>query len=311
MIVVDNSESSRNGDYTPTRYEAQQDAVSMIFSAITQGNPESSVGLMSMGGKGPEVLVTLTTDHGKILDGLHRTKSKIRGSAHLATGIQIAGVSITGFLCSERKLNYLLKLALKHRENKLQKQRIIIFNCSPIPEDEKTLVKLAKKMKKLGVSIDFIAFGEIEDDVTKKLQAFNENVKGGDGSHLVIIPPGPGLLSDQLVTSPILNGDGSGGVGGMGGAGDGGDGGQAFDFGVDPSMDPELALALRMSMEEEKARVEKRAKEEAEAAAKSQLPEIKEEDEAAQPLLDKNGEPSGSGTKETDKKDDADKMDTA
>jgi 26S proteasome regulatory subunit N10 len=311
MIVVDNSESSRNGDYTPTRFEAQQDAVSMIFSAITQGNPESSVGLMSMGGKGPEVLVTLTTDHGKILDGLHRTKSKIRGNAHLATGIQIAGVSITGFLCSERKLNYLLKLALKHRQNKLQKQRIIIFNCSPIPEDEKTLVKLAKKMKKLGVSIDFVAFGEIEDDVTKKLQAFNDNVKGGDGSHLAIIPPGPGLLSDQLVTSPILNSDGSGGVGGMGGGGDGGDGGQAFEFGVDPSMDPELALALRMSMEEEKARLEKRAKEEAEAAAKSQLPEIKEEDEAAQPLLDKNGEPSGSGTNETEKKDDADKMDTA
>ena len=44
-----------------------------------------------MGGKGPEVLVTLTTDFGKVLDGLHRTK--IRGSNHLATGIQIAGVS--------------------------------------------------------------------------------------------------------------------------------------------------------------------------------------------------------------------------
>jgi 26S proteasome regulatory subunit N10 len=311
MIVVDNSESSRNGDYTPTRYEAQSDAVSMIFSTITQRNPESSVGLMSMGGKGPEVLVTLTTDHGKILEGLHRTKSKIRGSAHLATGIQIAGVSIIGFLCTQQKLNYLLKLALKHRQNKLQKQRIIIFNCSPIPEDEKTLVKLAKKMKKLGVSIDFVAFGEIEDDVTKKLQAFNVNVKSGDGSHLAIIPPGPGLLSDQLVTSPILNGDGPGGVGGMGGGADGGDGGQAFEFGVDPSMDPELALALRMSMEDEKVRVEKRAKEEAEAAAKSQLPEIKEEDEAAQPLLDKDGEPNGSGTNETDKKDDVDKMDTA
>lgn len=104
MIVVDNSESSRNGDYTPTRYEAQSDAVSLIFSAITQGNPESSVGLMSMGGKGPEVLVTLTTDHGKILEGLHRTKTKIRGGSHLATGIQIAGVSII------RKLSALLKL---------------------------------------------------------------------------------------------------------------------------------------------------------------------------------------------------------
>jgi len=94
MVVVDNSESSRNGDYTPTRFEAQADAVSLIFSAITQGNPESSVGLMSMGGKGPEVLVTLTDDHGKILEGLHRTKSKIGGTSHLATGIQIAGVSL-------------------------------------------------------------------------------------------------------------------------------------------------------------------------------------------------------------------------
>lgn len=47
---------------------------------------------MSMGGKGPEVLVTLTTDFGKILEGIHRTK--IRGSTHLATGIQIAGVGL-------------------------------------------------------------------------------------------------------------------------------------------------------------------------------------------------------------------------
>ena len=95
MVVVDNSESSRNGDYTPTRFEAQADAVSLIFSAITQANPESSVGLMSMGGKGPEVLVTFTMDHGKILDGLHQTKSKIRGKSHLATGIQIAGVGVS------------------------------------------------------------------------------------------------------------------------------------------------------------------------------------------------------------------------
>jgi 26S proteasome regulatory subunit N10 len=49
-----------------------------------------------MGGKGPEVLVTLTTDFGKVLDGIHRTK--IRGTTHLATGIQIAGVRIMKIL---------------------------------------------------------------------------------------------------------------------------------------------------------------------------------------------------------------------
>ncbi|KAI4141535.1 MAG: hypothetical protein L6R39_005288 [Caloplaca ligustica] len=302
MIVVDNSESSRNGDYVPSRWEAQSDAVNLIFSAKTQANPESSVGLMSMGGKGPEVLVTLTTDFGKILDGIHRTK--ILGQyTHLATGIQIAG------------------LALKHRQNKSQRQRIIVFTCSPIAEDEAKLVKLAKRMKKNNISIDFIAFGDLEPENTKKLEAFNENVKGGDGSHLAVIPPGPSLLSDTLVTTPILSADGVAPRGGTdeGGA-DGGGGG--FEFGVDPSTDPELALALRMSMEEEKARQEKEGKAKEEPKGES-LEGIPEEN---QPLLDGQGEPGSSGGDMMDedkkgsseakeeKKDgagDADKMDTA
>ncbi len=161
-------------------------------------------------------------------------------------------------------------------------------------------------MKKNNVSIDFVAFGELDDDTTKKLTAFNENVKGGDGSHIAIIPPGPGLLSDQLVTSPILNGDGS--SGGAGGGAEGPGAGEGFEFGIDPSVDPELALALRMSMEEEKARVEKANKEQAEQEAKdkAKLEGIKEEDEAGEkaPLL---GEASG----KDGKKDDDDKMDTA
>lgn len=162
-------------------------------------------------------------------------------------------------------------------------------------------------MKKNNVSIDFVAFGELDDDVTKKLEAFNENVKGGDGSYLAIIPPGPGLLSDQLVASPILNADGSSGAGGMGAAAAGG-APSSFEFGIDPSIDPELALALRMSMEEEKARVDKQAKEQAEADAKAALPEIKEEDEASQSLLNKDGEANDG--KKDDKKDD-DAMDIA
>lgn len=89
---MDNSEASRNGDYVPSRWEAQTDAVNLIFHSKTQSNPESSVGLMSIGGSGPEVLTTLTTNPGKILDGLHRTK--IGGDSHLYTGIMIASVSI-------------------------------------------------------------------------------------------------------------------------------------------------------------------------------------------------------------------------
>ncbi|KAL1839004.1 hypothetical protein VTJ49DRAFT_1979 [Mycothermus thermophilus] len=260
MIVVDNSESSRNGDYAPTRFDAQADAVGIIFQNVVQGNPESSVGLMSMGGKGPEVLATLTTDQGKILEGLHQTKKKIRGSAHLSTGIQIAS------------------LALKHRQNKSQKARIIVFVCSPIEEGERELVTLAKKMKKFSISVDFVLFGDIDAANEAKLQAFNREIKGNtDSSHLVIIPPSSKLLSDQLISTPILLGEG--GASGLGGLGAEGGANEDFPFGVDPSQDPELALALRMSMEEEKARQEKLAREQAEAAKKANLESVKEEGE--------------------------------
>ncbi len=240
------------------------------------------------------MLVTLTTDFGKLLDGMHRTK--IRGTTHLATAIQIAGVCLpfnpTFTLDSDR----IMQLALKHRQNKSQRQRIIVFTCSPIDEDEKNLVKLARKMKKNNVSIDFIAFGDLDPDNTKKLEAFNENIKGGDGSHLEIIPPGPSLLSDHIISTPILAGEGVAPRGGENGGDAGGDaGGGGFDFGVDPSADPELALALRMSMEEEKARQEKEGKA-GEAAKEPTLEGIPEEGASSesQPLLNADGEASGS-----------------
>ncbi|TQS31367.1 hypothetical protein Golomagni_08352, partial [Golovinomyces magnicellulatus] len=239
-------------------------------------NPESSVGLMSMGGKGPEVLVTLTTEQGKILDGLHRTKKKLGGSSHLKTAIQVGA------------------LALKHRQNRSQRQRIVVFVCSPIADEQKELVQLAKKMKKGNTTVDFVLFGELDDDATqKKLEAFNEAVKSNEGSHLCVFPPSSKLLGDQLVSSPILLGDNADAGGGAGGAAN-----EEFEFGIDPSMEPELALALRMSMEEEKARQEKKAKDEEDAAKKASLGDVKEEDEAGG---------SGSGKKDGDN----DKMDTS
>ena len=48
------------------------------------------------------------------------------------------------------------------------------------------------------------------------------------------------MLSDAIVSSPILGGYASTG--------------SEFPFGVDPELDPELALALRMSLEEERNR---------------------------------------------------------
>ena len=59
-------------------------------------------------------------------------------------------------------------------------------------------------------------------------------------SHLVSVPTSANELSEALMTSPIIGTSGNYGGGSDGGATGGGGGG--FDFGVDPSQDPELAM---------------------------------------------------------------------
>eukprot|EP00088_Acartia_fossae_P016472 TRINITY_DN19212_c0_g1_i1.p1 TRINITY_DN19212_c0_g1~~TRINITY_DN19212_c0_g1_i1.p1 ORF type:complete len:385 (-),score=154.39 TRINITY_DN19212_c0_g1_i1:97-1212(-) len=222
IICVDNSQFMRNGDFLPTRLQAQQDAVNLITHSKTRSNPENNVALMTLSDL--SVLVTLTTDTGKILAKLHQVNPA--NEMKFVSGIKIA------------------HLCLKHRQGKNHKTRIIAFVGSPIEADEKEIVKLAKKLKKEKVNIDIVSFGEDEEN-TDVLNKFITTINGkeGTGSHLVTIPPGP-HLSDALVSSPIVQGED-----GMGAAASSG-----FEFGVNPDDDPELALALRVSMEEQRAR---------------------------------------------------------
>ena len=228
---VDNSEFMRNSDFLPTRLQAQQDAVSLVCHSKTRSNPENNVGLLSLSSN-PQVLATLTADTGRILAKLHQVQA--RGQLDLLTGIRIA------------------HLTLKHRQGKNHKMRIVVFVGSPVQADDKELVKQAKRLKKEKVNVDIVSFGESQAN-TGKLQLFIEAMNGrdGTGSHLVTVPSGP-HLTDALISSPVIQGeDGQGGAG-LGGAG-------GFDP-FDPNDDPELALALRVSMEEQRARQEESAR---------------------------------------------------
>ncbi|XP_013593673.1 PREDICTED: 26S proteasome non-ATPase regulatory subunit 4 homolog [Brassica oleracea var. oleracea] len=243
MICIDNSEWMRNGDYSPSRLQAQTEAVNLLCGAKTQSNPENTVGILTMAGKGVRVLTTPTSDLGKILACMHGLD--VGGEINLTAAIQIA------------------QLALKHRQNKNQRQRIIVFAGSPIKYEKKALEVVGKRLKKNSVSLDIVNFGE-DDDAEKplKLDALLSAVNNNDGSHIVHVPSAANPLSDVLLSTPVFTGDegASGYVSAAAAAG--GD----FDFGVDPNIDPELALALRVSMEEERARQEAAAKKAADEA---------------------------------------------
>lgn len=121
----------------------------------------------------PEVLVTHTKDIGQILQGLHVATSKIGGEIDIPTAIAVA------------------QLALKHRENKNLRQRIIVFVASPLDgqaADEKAMVRLAKKLKKNNVAIDVICFGdgieEAGEDGKTVLRTFVESANSSDNSYV-------------------------------------------------------------------------------------------------------------------------------
>lgn len=227
MVCVDNSEFMRNGDFVPTRLQAQQDAVNIVCHSKTRSNPENNVGLITMANT--EVLVTLTTDVGKILAKLHQVAPN--GESNFLSAIRVA------------------HLTLKHRQGRNHRMRIVAFVGSPVLYDDKEITRLAKRLKKEKVQVDVISFGEEAKNTTTLTTFINTlNGKDGSGSHLVTVPPGP-HLSDALISSPVVQGEDGAGAPTSG-----------FEFGVDPNEDPELALALRVSMEEQRQRQEEESR---------------------------------------------------
>ncbi|CAN8276719.1 unnamed protein product [Cochlearia groenlandica] len=272
MICIDNSEWMRNGDYSPSRLQAQTEAVNLLCGAKTQSNPENTVGVLTMAGKGVRVLTTPTSDLGKILACMHGLD--VGGEINLTAAIQIA------------------QLALKHRQNKNQRQRIIVFAGSPIKYEKKALEIVGKRLKKNSVSLDIVNFGEDDDEEKpQKLEALLSAVNNNDGSHIVHVPSGANALSDVLLSTPVFTGD-EGASGYVSAAAAAAAAGGDFDFGVDPNIDPELALALRVSMEEERARQEAAAKKAAdETGQKSKEGESSGSQETIARTTEKNAEP--------------------
>jgi 26S proteasome regulatory subunit N10 len=278
MILLDNSEYMRNGDYIPTRLEAQQDAANLLVGAKTQSHHESTVGVSA----GTELLISPTTKVGQILTAMQGLK--ICSSYSSSTVMDLGAKGKLPAVSNVTSAIQVASLALKHRPNRNGAQRIVLFVGSPLDGiDGRTLAKVGRTLKKNNVAIDVVAMGELEvnEDKLKELvdAANNRTEDGAERTcHLVTIPIGV-LPSDVLASSPIIHG-GSGGsafaasaaaAAAMGDFGGGGGDGGASAFaeygGVDPNMDPELAMALRVSMEEERVRQQRLAAQQAEAAS--------------------------------------------
>ena len=264
-LLVDNSGYSINGDYLPTRLSSCGESVSLLANVLLQDHQESEVGLLTLakaasvgpkGGNRVNVVVTLTRDLSILLNRLNDVKSE--GECDFLGGLKVA------------------QLALKNRGNKSQKQKIVLFVGSPmtgVTKDE--LVKLGKLLKKNSVGVDVINYGD-DASITANcelLEDFVNAVNNADNSKLLNVPPGPHNLSDMVIS--IMQGVGAASV-------DGATSASAASFmGVDPNLDPELAMVLRASMEEEDERQKRSALQQAaESAPAAAISAEVEDDEA-------------------------------
>eukprot|EP01040_Poterioochromonas_malhamensis_P003257 gene3257-3471_t len=256
MICLDNSDWMRNGDYAPSRLDAQQDAAGMLINDRLNSNPENTVGVISMAGHGVDTLASPTEEAGKVLACFARIK--MGGKSDLVTAIQIA------------------QLALKHRKNKNGGQRIIAFVGSPLTDASQNLVKVGKQLKKNNVALDIISIGENDENLPKLEELINA-ANANENSHLINVPAGVSPVN-ALISSPIMYGSAIMGGGGAASA----NAGDNFDMygGIDPALDPELAMAIRVSTEEARAQEEARLKAVQEQSGNVNVPTaIPEEDD--------------------------------
>jgi 26S proteasome regulatory subunit N10 len=221
FVCLDSSDFMRNGDYFPNRMSAAQEAVTLLLSAKMQKNPENTVGFLTLGGKACTVMESLTSEIDSVMATVTRVQPE--GVCHFIHGLQIAS------------------LALSHRSNPRAEKRIVAFVSSPITENEKVMEKLAKKLRKDEVAVDIVAFGPPTNNPL--LEKFVETVSKSNNSHFVYVPEGTSIC-DTVLSSAVIYGDEAPP------AGAGGAPGSGFEFGVDPSLDPELAHVLRLSLEE-------------------------------------------------------------
>ena len=182
IICIDNSDWTRNGDYFPSRFQTQIEAANLIIENRCENNPENSLGIMTMAGKRVEMISTLTNDESRLLGAM--SNIQLNGECDITSTLSIA------ILC------------LKHRINKNQKQRIILFVGSPIQAKKENIIQIGKKLKKYNVAVDIISFGNVEEN-RESLNTLLQEVNNSNNSSLLEVPLGSYIM-DTLLSSPIM-----------------------------------------------------------------------------------------------------------
>ncbi len=124
---------------------------------------------------------------------------------------------------------------MKHRTNKNQKERVVVFLASEISGSQDNLLTIAKQFRRNGTNLDIVnvCCPSNKQIIEKMMDIVNVE----DKSNFLNYEGGMTLLVDSLKSSPIMNN-----IGAIG------------QLPNNDYMDEELQMVLRISLEEEQKR---------------------------------------------------------
>ncbi|CAE7890077.1 PSMD4, partial [Symbiodinium sp. KB8] len=200
---MDTSDHMRNGDFEPTRLDAQQAAVRLLIDTRLSRGPENYVGLVTTG-TAVKVRAPATDQEELLAESIRDLRAG--GTADFVSAMKVA------------------RLALHNRTNKAGDARIVAFVGSPVTASAKELKRLASQLRGINIGVDVVLVGE-DASTRASLEAFVQAVgKDRDNSCVVAVPPGRNL-ADALFSSPVTRGHDAGAAGAAAGGGGGGGGG--------------------------------------------------------------------------------------
>lgn len=220
IIFIDNSDSSIDGDFRPTRLEAQKNAVEAMCGFFRTENKQSVFGFGSMSNEDFGIKTSFTEDTIKVHKDLEFVKPG--GTIQLEKAIR-SGL-----------------LAMKQRPKEVPNQTLIFFVSSQHDLTNENAELLANLANRCGASLNIFVFGDqpIDEEPLKLLIE-----KKGADSHYNRIPIGTTTLADIAIKTYCNNFQTS----------------PTAQTGFDPSTydptqfedDPQLREALQLSLQDD------------------------------------------------------------
>lgn len=180
IFLIDNSDTSINGDFEPNRLDAQKLAVQRLANFHLRYSPQTDIAIGSIGSEFFGIHMSLMNTETKINQAFEK--------------IQPGGKALVckGILCAI--------LALKYAKSDVAQKRIVLFVGSRndlTPQDAKTIVTRANVD---NILIDIVAFGTEVDNLH-----ILENITRStlNESYYIRIRNNKHILSDSVLSSPL------------------------------------------------------------------------------------------------------------